>query len=231
MADTNKALLKIVRKKFDSMKGKTNINWQNLIGEKEGETYIKKKYELEGRYKSGMMKSVTESIEDCKVDKVRGKVTYIFQKGLHETIANMQKNIKELKDRKTREIVELMYSRFYVKKDNNWRMRNITSRGDNQSESFGHWWKSTSVRKDLYKRASKSISRTLSLDKGSDPTKSILGDKPVTYQNIFDLKDDDIQKIADYVGVSGRDLTGIKIKKETWVNNILKKYKEKKKNK
>ena len=36
MADTNKALLKIVRKKFDSMKGKTNINWQNLIGEKEG---------------------------------------------------------------------------------------------------------------------------------------------------------------------------------------------------
>ena len=83
----------------------------------------------------------------------------------------------------------------------------------------------------MYKRASKSISRKLSLDKGSDPTKSILGDKPVTYQNIFDLKDDDIQKIADYVGVSGRDLTGIKIKKETWVNNILKKYKEKKKNK
>ena len=230
MADTNKALLKIVRKKFDSMKGKTNINWQNLIGEKEGETYIKKKYELEGRYKSGMMKSVTESIEDCKVDKVRGKVTYIFQKGLHETIANMQKNIKELKDRKTREIVDHVSS-FYVERDNNWRMRNITSRGDNQSESFGHWWKSTSVRKDLYKRASKSISRTLSLDKGSDPTKSILGDKPVTYQNIFDLKDDDIQKIADYVGISGRDLTGIKIKKETWVNNILKKYKEKKKNK
>ena len=85
-----------LRKKFDSMKGKTNINWQNLIGEKEGETYIKKKYELEGRYKSGMMKSGTESIEDCKVDKVRGKVTYIFQKGLHETIDKMQENIKEL---------------------------------------------------------------------------------------------------------------------------------------
>ena len=62
------------------------------------------------------------------------------------------------------------------------------------------------------------------LDKGSDPTKSILRDKPVTYQNIFDLKREDIQKIADYVGVSGRDRMGIEIKEELWVNNILKKY-------
>ena len=54
-----------------------------------------------------------ETIEDCKVDKVRGKVTYIFQKGLHETIASITKNIEKLKDRKTREIVDNVSS-FYI---------------------------------------------------------------------------------------------------------------------
>lgn len=202
------------------MKKDMNINWQNLINDKEGETFIKKKsYTLEGRYKYYKMGTdAQETIKDCKVDKVRGKATYVFQKGLHETIDDMIDKIEKLKGRKKREIVEQV-SDFYIERDTDWFL-NATS-FSNQSKDFSDWWDSTSVGKDLYKRA-------FSPDKGkgSDPTKSILGDKPVTYQNIFDLKTEEIQKIADYLGVSGRGFSGMDIKKETWVNNILKKYKE-----
>ena len=82
-----------------------------------------------------------------------------------------------------------MYLVFIYERDNNWFLNGILFLGGTiKVNHLGIGGKALvfvkiciSVHQNQYPEQS--------LDKGSDPTKSILRDKPVTYQNIFDLKE------------------------------------------